>query len=88
MNEDNTLFNENYNIYNNELLDYPNKPKYNIDLLQGLREELEKNKNNSNNIYLNFYNKYTKNKVLQDFSDLNKKYYDNNIIKFYIYKLV
>ena len=80
-NNDNTLFNDNYDIYSNSLLNnnYNNEPKYNIDLLQGVQEELEKDKNSSNNIYLNFYNKHTKNKVLQDFTDLNKKYYDINM---------
>ena len=82
MNEDNTLFNDNYDIYNNELLkyhDFDDKAKYNI-AFEGVREDLEKEKNSkSNNIYLNFYNKHTKNKVLKDFSDLNKKYYNNNM---------
>lgn len=83
INYDNTLFNDNYDIYNVNLLKdnnyYDNKPKYNIDLFKGVKEELEKDKNSSNNIYLNFYNKHTKNKVLQDFTDMNKKYYDINM---------
>ena len=86
-NIDNTLFNNHYDIYydnnllNNKYYNFENKPKYNIDLFKGVREELEKDKNSNNNIYLNFYNKHTKNKVLQDFTDLNKKYYDINMEK-------
>ena len=79
LNNDNTLFNNNYNIYTNNYNNYYNRPKYNIDLFQGVKEEFEKDKNSSNNIYLNFYNKHTKNQVLQDFTDLNKKYYDINM---------
>lgn len=85
-NNDNTLFNNNYDIYNIESINNSNnynnkdkKPKYNIDLFDGVREELEKDKNSNNNIYLNFYNKHTKNKVLQDFNDMNKKYYESNM---------
>ena len=85
-NIDNTLFNNHYDNYynnniNNDIYNFENKPKYNIDLFQGVREELEKDKNSNKNIYLNFYNKHTKNKVLQDFTELNKKYYDINMEK-------
>ncbi len=79
-NYDNTLFNENYDIYNNYNNNYyENKPKYNIDLFTGVKEEFEKDKNSKNNIYLDFYNKNTKKKVLQDFTEMNKKYYDINM---------
>ena len=78
-NYNNTLFNENYDIYNDNNNYYDNKPKYNIDIFKGVKEEFEKDKNSNNNIYLDFYNKYTKKKVLQDFTDMNKKYYDINM---------
>jgi hypothetical protein len=81
-NNDNTLFNNNYDIYNIESINnnicYNKKPKFNIDLFEGVREELEKD-TNSNNLYLNFYNKHTRDKVLQDLTDTNKKYYDINM---------
>ena len=58
------------------------KPQYNIDLFTGVKEEFEKDNNegNNNNIYLKFYNKHTKNKVLQqDTSDLNQKLFNKNL---------
>ena len=61
---------------NNEII-----PQYNIDLFTGVKEEFEKEKNNSknNNIYLNFYNKYTKNQVLPKENKISKRFFDNNI---------
>jgi len=57
------------------------KSQYNIDLFAGIKEEMEKdkNENKNNNIYLNFYNKHTKNQVLQKESKLSKKFFDNNV---------
>ena len=57
------------------------KSIYNIDLFTGVKEEFEKEKSNgsNNNIYLNFYNKHTKNQVLQKESALTQKYFNNNI---------
>ena len=73
--------NKNKTKENNDLL----KPLYNIDLFTGVKEEFEKekvvNKKNykNNNIYLNFYNKHTKNHVLQEDNEINKKFFNNNI---------
>ena len=54
---------------------------YNIDLFTGVKEEFEKDKNESknNNIYLKFYNKHTKNMVLPRENQINKKYFNNNL---------
>ena len=51
---------------------------FNIDLFTGVKEEFEKDKHKNNNIYLNFYNKHTKNQVLQKESKMSKKYFDLN----------
>ena len=56
------------------------KSIFNIDLFTGIKEQFEKEKNNkSNNIYLNFYNKHTKNQVLQKENKISKKFFDNNV---------
>ena len=62
---------------NNEKL----KSVFNIDLFTGLKEEFEKEKSTkkNNNIYLNFYNKHTKNQVFQKENIISKKFYENNI---------
>ena len=56
------------------------KPKFNIDLFLGVKEQFQKEKssNNNNNIYLNFYNKHTKNQVLQKENKISKKFLENN----------
>ena len=57
------------------------KQKFNIDLFLGVKEQFEKDKeksSNANNIYLNFYNKHTKNQVLQKENKISKKFLDNN----------
>ena len=56
------------------------KPKFNIDLFLGIKEQFQKEKssNNNNNIYLNFYNKHTKNQVLQKENKISKKFLENN----------
>ena len=80
--------NYNQEYYENDLdnyYDYMNnhnkKPIYNIDLFTGVKEEFDKgiDIDNTNNLYLNFYNKHTKNKVLQDETDISKKFYDSNL---------
>ena len=70
------IINNNENNENNERINL----LYNIDLFTGVKEEFEKEKTNkSNNIYLNFYNKHTKNQVLQKENKISKKFFDNNI---------
>jgi hypothetical protein len=66
---------------NNENKKENKKSQYNIDLFTGIKEEFEKDKNanKNNNIYLNFYNKHTKNQVLQKESKISKKFFDNNV---------
>lgn len=65
---------------NNENKNEIKKPLYNIDLFTGIKEDSEKDKNtNKNSIYLNFYNKHTKNQVLQKESKISKKFFDNNV---------
>ena len=57
------------------------KQKYNIDLFLGLKEQFENekaDKNNNKNIYLDFYNKHTKNQVLQKENETSKKFLENN----------
>ena len=55
------------------------KQKYNIDLFLGVKEQFqnEKSSNNNNNIYLNFYNKHTKNQIQKE-NKLGKKFLENN----------
>ena len=81
-----TKINNNNNINNDNKDNINNKvnnevPLYNIDLFTGVKEEFEKDKNNkkNNNIYLNFYNKYTKNQVLPKENKISKRFFDNNI---------
>ena len=70
------IINNNINKENNEI----QNPLYNIDLFTGVKEEFEKEKTNkNNNIYLNFYNKHTKNQVLQEENEINKKFFNNNV---------
>ena len=66
---------------NNENKKEIKKSQYNIDLFTGIKEEFDKDKNanKNNNIYLNFYNKHTKNQVLQKESKISKKFFDNNV---------
>jgi hypothetical protein len=57
------------------------KQKYNIDLFLGVKEQFQNEQsesNNNKNIYLNFYNKHTKNQVLQKENKISKKFLDNN----------
>ena len=59
------------------------KQKFNIDLFLGVKEQFEKDKEkssntNNNNIYLNFYNKHTKNQILQKENKISKKFLENN----------
>ena len=57
------------------------KQKYNIDLFFGVKEQFENEKsekNNNKNIYLDFYNKHTKNQVLQKENETSKKFLENN----------
>ena len=57
------------------------KQKYNIDLFLGVKEQFQNEQsesNNNKNIYLNFYNKHTKNQVLQRENKISKKFLDNN----------
>ena len=75
-NSKSNIINNNINKENNEI----QNPLYNIDLFTGVKEEFEKEKTNkNNNIYLNFYNKHTKNQVLQKENKISKKFFDNNI---------
>ena len=55
------------------------KQKYNIDLFLGVKEQFQKEKssNNNNNIYLNFYNKHTKNQIQKE-NKISKKFLENN----------
>ena len=55
------------------------KQKYNIDLFLGVKEQFqnEKSSNNNNNIYLNFYNKHTKNQIQKE-NKISKKFLENN----------
>ena len=57
------------------------KQKYNIDLFLGVKEQFQNekstNNNNNNNIYLNFYNKHTKNQIQKE-NKLGKKFLENN----------
>ena len=54
------------------------KPKFNIDLFLGVKEQFQKNEYENNNIYLNFYNKNTKNQVLKKENKISKKFLENN----------
>ena len=57
------------------------KQKYNIDLFLSVKEQFQNEQsesNNNKNIYLNFYNKHTKNQVLQKENKISKKFLDNN----------
>ena len=57
------------------------KQKYNIDLFLSVKEQFQTEKssnNNKNNIYLNFYNKHTKNQLFQKENKISKKFLDNN----------
>ena len=79
------IFNSNKKNKNNKENNEIIKPLYNIDLFTGVKEEFEKEKTtnkksyNNNNIYLNFYNKHTKNQVLQEENEINKKFFNNNV---------
>ena len=55
------------------------KQKDNIDLFLGVKEQFQKEKssNNNNNIYLNFYNKHTKNQIQKE-NKISKKFLENN----------
>ena len=75
--------NQNKNNFNNNINkeNIIPKQKFNIDLFLGVKEQFEKDKeksSNSNNIYLNFYNKHTKNQVLQKENKISKKFLENN----------
>ena len=52
--------------------------KYNIDLFEGIKDAFDKD-NNTNNIYLNFYNKNTKKQIFPKENKISKKFFDNNV---------
>ena len=54
------------------------KTKFNIDLFLGVKEQFKKDESNNNNLYLNFYNKNTKNQVLKKENKISKKFLENN----------
>ena len=54
------------------------KTKFNIDLFLGVKEQFQKDESNNNNLYLNFYNKNTKNQVLKKENKISKKFLENN----------
>ena len=56
------------------------KQKFNIDLFLGVKEQFQKetSSKNNNNIYLNFYNKHTKNQIFQKENKISKKFLENN----------
>ena len=81
--QNNTNINLGKNKHNINLNKYNNdnkipKTKFNIDLFLGVKEQFKKDESNNNNLYLNFYNKNTKNQVLKKENKISKKFSENN----------
>jgi hypothetical protein len=86
-------YNNNYNInsknnykksnedFQNNIKEYytNQNQKFNIDLFSEIKDDDNKSGNKKGaNIYLNFYNKHTKNQVLKKENEMSKKFLDNN----------
>ena len=80
-NNTNITFEKNKNLNQENKDNHIPKNKFNIDLFLGVKEQFQKDENNiyhNNNIYLNFYNKNTKNQVLKKQDKVSKKFFENN----------
>ena len=80
INSKNNYKKSNVNLQNNIKEYYTNQnQKFNIDLFSEIKDDDNKSGNKKGeNIYLNFYNKHTKNQVLKKENEMSKKFLDNN----------
>ena len=80
INSKNNYKKSNVNLQNNIKEYYTNQnQKFNIDLFSEIKDDDNKSGNKKGeNIYLNLYNKHTKNQVLKKENEMSKKFLDNN----------